>query len=51
MADAVARLAANAPARAAMGAAGRAYVLRNHTQDIVDERVAAVYAKVLGSGA
>ena len=41
VAHAVARLAARPDLRGAMGAAGRAYVVANHTQDIVDERVAA----------
>ncbi len=49
MAAAVERLA-RPHVRASMGAAGRAYVRRHHTQEIVDECVAAVYARVLGAG-
>ena len=49
MAAAVARLAADAGARASVGRAGCEYVRRNHTQDIVEERVWALYERVLAS--
>ena len=51
MADVIARVAADAQLRAALGVAGRAYVLANHSQDVVDELVRSLYARVLGAGA
>jgi glycosyltransferase involved in cell wall biosynthesis len=49
MAALVARLAADPSRRANLGAAGRDYVRRNHTQEIVDERVQELYRRVLES--
>ena len=49
MAAQVARLAANPARRARLGAAGRDYVLHNHTQEIVDERIQELYRRVLES--
>ncbi len=47
MAAQVARLAADPARRARLGAAGRDYVLHNHTQEIVDERIQELYRRVL----
>ena len=47
MASAVVRLAGDPLLRAAVGKAGRDYVLESHTQGIVDERVRLVYERVL----
>jgi hypothetical protein len=51
MADALARLSADALLRTALGGAAREYVRANHSQSVVDERVASVYARVLAGRA
>ncbi len=47
LATAIARLALDPARREEMGRAGRAHVLRYHSQSVVDEVVGAVYARVL----
>lgn len=47
MADVIVRLAADGPARSRLAAAGRAYVLSHHTQELVDQRVWNLYHKIL----
>jgi len=47
MADALARLAADPALRAAMGEAGRKYVLECHTDGLVEDRISSVYERVL----
>jgi glycosyltransferase involved in cell wall biosynthesis len=49
MAAAVGRLVADRAFREAVGRAGRDYVLRCHSQRLVDERVAQVYERVLAA--
>ena len=49
MAAAVAGLVADRRRRAAIGQAARAYVLRHHSQAIVDEAVAELYGRVLAA--
>ena len=51
MADALARLAADAALRERLGRAARAYVLAAHTQARVDAAMDDVYERVLGAGA
>jgi polysaccharide biosynthesis protein PslH len=51
MADALARLSGDPLLRAALGGAAREYVCANHSQSVVDERVASVYARVLAGRA
>ena len=51
MADALARLAADAALRERIGRAGRAYVLAEHTQARVDAAIDEVYERVLHTGA
>jgi len=51
MADALARLAADAALRERLGRAARAYVLAEHSQARVDAAMDDVYERVLGTGA
>jgi polysaccharide biosynthesis protein PslH len=51
MADALARLAADAALRERIGRTGRAYVLAEHTQARVDAAIDEVYERVLRTGA